>query len=172
MPKQESTELRGSSQGATSAPWLILKAGLLYFATVFAVGFVLGVLRVLWAVPRFGPRGAELIEMPLMLVATILAALWVVRRLAVPPGTWTRLCMGLVALGFLLLTELSVVLQLRGLSVEEYLANRDPLSGTVYLLMLGLFAAMPWLISHIQTLSHLFRGQSGGDVDVVESEAQ
>lgn len=126
--------------------WLILKSGLLYFAIVFAVGFILGPIRVLWAVPRFGPRVAELMEMPFMLVAIALAALWVVRWLAVPPGLWTRLCMGGVALGFLLLAEFGAVLQLRGLSIAEYLADRDPVSGTVYVLMLGLFAAMPWLI--------------------------
>lgn len=170
MSTEKSAELQVSSPEVAPAKWVILKAGLLYFAVVFTVGFVLGVIRVLWAVPRFGSREAELLEMPVMLVATILAALWVVRRLAVPPGTWPRLGMGLVALGFLLLTELSVVLQLRGLSIEEYLANRDPISGTVYLLMLGVFAAVPWLISHIQTLYRLFKGRS--DVDVAESEAQ
>ena len=127
---------------------LTLQGGLLYFAAVFAVGFVLGTVRVLWAVPHFGPRGAELIEMPLMLVATILAALWVVRWLALPPGGWTRLGMGLVAVGCLLLTEFTVVLQLRALSIAEYVTNRDPVSGTAYILMLVVFALMPWLLAH------------------------
>ncbi|MGB3496484.1 MAG: hypothetical protein WBA57_27400 [Elainellaceae cyanobacterium] len=147
MSTQNSAESRLSSQEAAPTQWLILKAGLLYFAAVFAVGFGLGIVRVLWAVPQFGTRMAELIEMPFMLVATILSALWVVRRLAVPPGAWTRLCMGFVALGCLLLAELSVVLQLRGLSIAEYLSDRDPISGSVYLLMLGVFAVMPWLIA-------------------------
>jgi hypothetical protein len=51
----------------------ILKAGTLYFALVFGAGFVLGPIRILWAVPRFGTRMAELVETPLMLVVTILA---------------------------------------------------------------------------------------------------
>jgi hypothetical protein len=34
----------------------ILKAGTLYFALVFGAGFVLGPIRMLWAVPRFGTR--------------------------------------------------------------------------------------------------------------------
>jgi hypothetical protein len=38
----------------------ILKAGALYFAVVFAAGFVLGTIRTLWVVPSFGARGAEL----------------------------------------------------------------------------------------------------------------
>ena len=63
----------------------ILKAGLLYFALVFGAGFVLGVLRVMCVVPRFGTRMAELMETPIMLVVTILAARWIVRRLAMEP---------------------------------------------------------------------------------------
>jgi hypothetical protein len=39
----------------------ILKAGVLYFGTVFAAGFALGMVRVLWMVPQFGVRAAELI---------------------------------------------------------------------------------------------------------------
>lgn len=128
-------------------PWRIFKAGLLYFVSVFTVGFVLGTVRVLWAIPRFGTRNAELLETPLMLIATTLAALWVVQRLAVPPGLWSRLGMGLVALGFLLVAEFGAVLRLRGLSISEYFSTRDPVSGAVYILMLGVFAAMPWLIS-------------------------
>lgn len=127
--------------------WLILKSGLLYFVLVFAVGFVLGPIRVLWAVPHFGTRVAELMEAPFMLVAITLAAHWVVRRLAVPPTVWASLGIGLVALGCMLSAEFGLVLRLRGLSIAEYMATRDPISGTVYYLMLCIFAVMPWLIS-------------------------
>jgi hypothetical protein len=34
----------------------VLKAGASYFAVVFAAGFVLGVARVLWALPRNAER--------------------------------------------------------------------------------------------------------------------
>jgi hypothetical protein len=60
----------------------ILKAGVLYFALVFGAGFVLGTIRTLWIVPRLGTRMSELMETPIMLVITILAARWTVRRLA------------------------------------------------------------------------------------------
>jgi hypothetical protein len=50
-----------------------LKAGVLYFALVFAAGFVLGTVRTLWAVPRLGVRTAELIELPTMLGVSVLA---------------------------------------------------------------------------------------------------
>jgi len=51
--------------------------------------------------------------------------------------------MGFVGLGVLLLVEFTVVLWLRGLTFEDYLATRDPVSGTVYYVMLGVFALMP-----------------------------
>jgi hypothetical protein len=72
----------------------VLHAGLLYFALVFGAGFVLGPARLLWAEPRFGTRTAELMEMPIMLVVTVAAARWAVRRLAVPSTSLHRLGMG------------------------------------------------------------------------------
>jgi hypothetical protein len=125
----------------------ILKAGVLYFALVFGTGFVLGTLRTLWFVPRLGTRMAELLEMPVMLVVTIAAAWWTVRKLAVPPTPSRRFGMGGIALGLLLLAEFTVVLWVQGLSIREYLASRDPVSGTVYCVMLGGFAVMPLLMA-------------------------
>ena len=125
----------------------ILRAGVLYFALVFGAGFVLGTIRILWLVPRFGTRMAELMEMPIMFVVTIVAAWWIVRRLAVPSTPFSRLGMGCVALGFLLVAEFTLVLWLRDLSISEYLAGRDPVSGTVYYVMLGVFAIMPLLVA-------------------------
>jgi hypothetical protein len=82
-------------------------------------------------------------EMPIMLTVIMIAARWVVRRFALPPGLKNRLGMGCVALGLLLVAEFALVLWLRGLSIREYLATRDPVSGTVYYLMLGIFAIIP-----------------------------
>jgi hypothetical protein len=125
----------------------VLTAGALYFALVFAAGFVLGPIRVLWAEPRFGPRVAELMEAPIMLVVIVLAARAVLRRLAVPSAPGPRLGMGGVALALLLGAELAVVLRLRGLTIAEYLASRDPVSGSVYVAMLGIFALMPLFVA-------------------------
>jgi len=124
-----------------------LKAAFLYFALVFGTGFVLGPVRLLWAVPRFGIRAAELMEMPIMLVVTIVAARWVIRRLGVPPTARSRLGMGGTALGLLLLAEFALVLRLRNLSIAQYLASRDPVSGTAYYAMLGVVAIMPLVVA-------------------------
>lgn len=123
-----------------------LKAGVFYFALVFGAGFALGLVRILLAVPRLGARSAELMETPIMLVVIIVSARYIVRRLAMPPTPSSRLGMGCVALSLLLIAELTLVLLLQGMSVCEYLANRDPVSGTVYYAMLVIFAAMPLLV--------------------------
>ena len=123
------------------------KAGLLYFALVFGTGFLLGPIRLLWLVPRFGTRIAELMEMPVMLVVIVLAARWTVRHLPVPSTPRSRLGMGGIALVLLLVAELTLVLWLQGLSMREYLASRDPVSGTVYSVLLGIFAVMPLLVA-------------------------
>jgi len=120
-----------------------LKAGVLYFVLVFAAGFVLGTIRTLWAVPRFGVRAAELTEAPIMFGVSILAARWVVRHVGIPPLWSKRLALGCIALGLMLLVEFTVVLWVRGLTIRGYLEARDPVSGAVYFATLAAFAVIP-----------------------------
>ena len=124
-----------------------LQSGALYFAVVFGAGFALGPVRLLWAVPRFGPRVAELMEMPIMLAVVILAARWIVRRLSVPATVACRLGMGGVALALLIAAELALASLLRGLSPRQYVAQQDPVSGAVFLAVVGAFATMPLLLA-------------------------
>jgi len=140
---------RDSSLASTPAGerMQILKAGVLYFAVVFGAGFILGPIRILWIAPRLGTRMAELLEMPIMLAIAIVTARWIVRRLAVPPTPSSRLGMGGIALSLLLVAEFTLVLWLRGLSIKEYLAARDPVAGTVYYVAVGVFAVMPLLVA-------------------------
>lgn len=129
-----------------SAVKQIAKAGLLYFMLVFAAGFVLGTIRTLWVVPKLGVRTAELIEAPLMFGLSVLAARWVVRRLRFPLDCLARLAFGCVALGLILLVEFTFVLWIRGITMREYFATRDPVSGGVYFMTLAAFAVMPVFI--------------------------
>ena len=125
----------------------ILKPGLLYFAVVFGAGLMLGPVRIIWVVPRLGTRWAELMEMPIMLAVTVLAARWIIRRFAVPPKPSVRLGMGFFALVLMLVAEFALVTRLRGISISEYLATRDPVSGTAYYVTLIVFAVMPLLVA-------------------------
>jgi hypothetical protein len=109
----------------------VLKAGVLYFALVFGAGFVLGTIRTLWVVPRVGTRMAELTETPIMLAVVIVASRWVALHLLVPFVPSVRLGMGAIALGLLLLAEFAFVLWVRGLSIRQYFASGDRVSGAV-----------------------------------------
>ena len=120
---------------------MILMPGVLYFALVFGAGFVLGPIRILWVAPRLGTRTAELMEYPVMLGVIIAAARWIVLKFAVPPTPALRVAMGLLALALLVIAELSLV-RVRGLSIREYIAKRDPLSGSIYYALLVIFASV------------------------------
>lgn len=131
------------NQGAVQS----LKAGVLYFSLVFGAGFVLGTVRTLWIVPRAGVRKAELMEMPIMLFVIILAARWTVGHFLLPFTATSRLAVGLLALILLLIAEFILALWVRRLTIREYFASRDPVAGTVYAVMLGVFAVMPLLMA-------------------------
>ena len=133
----------------------VVRAGLLYFALTFGAGFVLGPVRILWLVPRVGARVAELLELPVMVFISWLAARWVTRRLAVPPRTGPRLAMGALAGALLLAAEFSLVLRLRGMTLEEYFATRDPVSGAAYYGAVVLLVLMPLLVSRTPGPTHL-----------------
>lgn len=124
-----------------------LKPGLVYFLLVFGTGFVLGTVRVLLVVPLVDHRTAELLEMPLMLLATVLAARWTIRRFPEPRTSSARLSIGGIALGLMLAGELAVGIELRGMTASEVILNRDPVAGTAYYVSLILFAIMPWIVS-------------------------
>ena len=125
----------------------VFKAAAIYFGLVFGIGFMLGPIRVLWVVPRIGERNAELIESPLMLIAVFLAARWTVNRFSVAAVRLNSVAVGIIALGLLLVAEILAAQWVRGISLSQYIQNREPVSGTVYLLMLTAFALMPWLVA-------------------------
>jgi hypothetical protein len=127
-----------------------VKAGALYFAIVFGVGFLLGPIRLLWVVPRLGARVAEILEAPIMLVVSMAAARWIVLKVSLLPTTTKRLGMGGAGLALMIVAEFLLVLPLRGVSLREYFATRDPVAGTVYYATLALFALMPLLVARKQ----------------------
>jgi len=127
---------------------LVARLALAYFAAVFFIGFGLGVARTLWIAPRLGERAAELLEMPVMVAATFLVARVLMRR-AAGIGIPAAVLVGLAALALLLCAELAVVAFVRGQTLADYVASRDPVSGSAYAIALLLFAAMPPVISHL-----------------------
>jgi hypothetical protein len=128
-----------------------VKAGIVYFALVFGAGFLMGSVRVPFLVPRLGVRVAELIEMPLMFLVIVLSARFVVSRFALPRSVRARLSTGFIALALLVAAELSFAVVLQGQCVGQYIASRDPVSGSVYLAMVVLFGVMPLILVRVQS---------------------
>ena len=122
---------------------MLLKLSFTYFAMVFSAGFLLGVIRVLWLAPHLGERTAELIETPVMLGIIVYAARYLVNRWHHLLSLHSVLISGIIALALLLVLEFTVVLYARDLTLSDYFATRDPVSGTVYAVSLLLFAIMP-----------------------------
>jgi hypothetical protein len=132
-----------------------IKAGITYFALVFGAGFVLGMIRVPFLVPRLGERVAELVEMPFMFVAILLSARFIIRRFRLPANVLARLGAGFVALGLLVAAEVLLAVALQDRTLGEYVASRDPVSGVVYLAMLVLFAVMPLVLARAASSCHV-----------------
>lgn len=122
----------------------ILKAGLVYFMLVFGAGFALAFVRIPVLVPLYGERTAELMEIAVMLAVIVWASRWLVRR---NPGLARagRLMAGLCAFALLASAELAVAWFLGARSPGDYVASRDPVSGTAYLASLVFFALAPAL---------------------------
>jgi hypothetical protein len=123
-----------------------IKAGTLYFAMVLGAGFVLGMIRVPFLVPRLGERYAELAEMPVMLAVIVMAARYIVKRYALDPDFAGRLQVGFLALALAVAAELFLAALIQSRSIAQYIASRDPVSGSVYILLLLVYALMPALL--------------------------
>lgn len=121
-----------------NASTLVLRAAGTYFGLVFGAGFLFGSIRVPLLVPRLGERTAELLEAPLMLIVIFFVSRYVVRRFGLDAKT--SVLVGLVALALLVGAEL-VLAAVMARSVLD----RDPVSGSVFLASLLLYAALPWL---------------------------
>jgi hypothetical protein len=122
-----------------------LKASVAYFALVLGTGFCLGVLRVPFLVPRMGERWAELAEMPIMAATVFFSAGFILRRYPAvdrPRNAWV---VGVLALTLSVCAELALTMTLQSQSLGQYLASRDKVSGSVYLLVLVPLALMPRL---------------------------
>jgi hypothetical protein len=136
----------------SASPVQAVKAGVAYFGLVFGAGFVLGAIRVPFLVPRLGERYAELAEMPLMFVVILVAARYIAKRFALPATAPMRLGVGLLALALLLAAEILLAVILQDRPLAQYIAGRDPVSGTVYLAILALYAAMPYVSARVRRL--------------------
>ncbi|MCM0021480.1 MAG: hypothetical protein NBV67_15930 [Tagaea sp.] len=122
-----------------------LRAGAVYFALIFALGFVLGAARVLAVAPAIGELLATTIELPIMLAASWIVCGWCVRRFRVPRGAGARLVMGGLAFVLLMAAEASLSVLLAGRSFAEHLTRYAETGPALGLAAQLAFAAFPLL---------------------------
>lgn len=117
-------------------------AAITYFAMVFSVGFILGIVRVFLLVPSLGEQSAELLELPVMIVVSYFSAQFVVQQYSISTRQ-SGLTLGAISLTVLLAAEFTLALAVRDISIVEYLHTRNTLSGYVYALSLVLYGIFP-----------------------------
>ena len=121
----------------------IFEAAATYWAMVFALGFVLGTIRVLWVIPIVGLLPATLLELPVMLGASWLVAGWLVRRFALASPR-QALTAGALAFALLMLAECALAGLLSGETPAQWFAGLGQSHALLGLAGQVLFALMPW----------------------------
>ncbi len=121
----------------------IASAAIVYWAMVFALGFVLGTVRVLWVIPLVGLLPATLLELPLILMASWFAAGWLVQRFAIASGR-EALTVGALAFAILMLAECALAGVLSGETPAQWLAGLGQPHALLGLAGQVVFALMPW----------------------------
>lgn len=124
---------------------IALKAGVAYVAIIFALGFILGTVRVFLLLPYVGETAAVLIETPFVLGASWIVCGILIRRFAVGAHLAPRLFMGAVALTLLLLAELLLGVYGFGRSLSEHIAHYTTAPGALGLAGQALFGTFPLL---------------------------
>lgn len=120
-----------------------VRAGIAYFAVVFAAGFALGALRVTALVPRIGETAAVALELPLMLTVSWLACRWLIGAFAVPRTRGARIVMGAVGFMLLIAAEFGLGAVLVGRSIPMQLAAWRELPGALGLAAQVAFGLLP-----------------------------
>lgn len=121
-----------------------IKAALAYWGAIFALGFLLGTVRTLWLAARIGETGAVLVELPVMLAASGLAAGAFTRRFGIGSASQAA-AMGATAFALLMASESVLALAL-GQSLAQWLGAMTRTPGALGLAGQAVFAIMPVLV--------------------------
>ena len=122
----------------------IASAAIVYWAVVFALGFVLGTIRVLWVIPRVGLVPATALELPIILAASWFTAGWLVRRFVLA-SSGEALAVGALAFAILMLAECALAVTLMAQSPAQWLTCLAAPHALLGLAGQAVFAIMPWL---------------------------
>jgi hypothetical protein len=117
-----------------------------YFLVLFALGFVLGTIRVIYVTPHFGQVAATFAEVPVMLVAALFACIWAVRQWQVPRAMTIRWAMVLWFLALLFAFETLLGSALFGRTAAEQWAALATPAGILGLLAQIMAALLPLVV--------------------------
>lgn len=123
-----------------------IRAGVWYFVIMFAIGWLIGPVRVLFVEPAFGETAALVIEAPVMLAAMVYAVLWLTARMRIPSALLARVLMGLTALAILLAAETASFAWLEGRPLTAYVEKFSGLTGAITIALYAAFAALPLVL--------------------------
>ena len=123
-----------------------IQAGAAYFALVFALGFLLGTVRVLILMPQLGEFYSGLIELPIILTAAWFICRWLVNRFKLGHQWTVRFAMGATAFVLLMVAELTMSLTLFGRSVFEHFSFYQSAHALLGLAGQVVFALFPLLV--------------------------
>lgn len=122
----------------------MISAAIAYWAVVFALGFVLGPIRVFWLAPQTGVLAATALEIPFMLLASWWITGWLMMRFGIA-SRGAALAMGLGAFALLLASECVLAITLVGASPGQWLTGFVQPHAMLGLAGQGVFAIIPWL---------------------------
>jgi uncharacterized membrane protein YhdT len=120
-----------------------IKVGILYFAIVFAAGFLLGTFRVFVLLPLIGELAAVALELPIILIISWLVCRRLINRFSVPATASQRLAIGALAFCLLMLAEVGLSVLVFDRSGAEYLAHLQTAPGLLGLAGQIAFALLP-----------------------------
>ncbi len=123
-----------------------LIAATVYFLALFALGFVLGTVRVLIVAPRIGVLRATVVEVPSMLTAAYFCCRRVIARWQVPTPWTARLVMALWFLALLTLSETVLGTALFGQTLARQWTALTAPAGLLGLTAQAIAASMPIFI--------------------------
>lgn len=124
----------------------LLSSGIFAGLGIFAAGFVLGVIRTLWLVPRLPEWQAVLIEGPFILTLTWFILRFFIRRSTIPAVVPKRLAFGAIALLTLWLCEWVMTVTLMGETPAFFFRSFTTMPGIIGLVGQLLIIVMPlWM---------------------------
>jgi len=121
------------------------RAGAVYFVVVFALGFVLGTLRVTLLAPAVGDLAAVAIEAPLMLAAAWVVCGVLISRMDPAPTAGERVRMGIVAFAGLISAEILLAATAFGVGPAAVAAGWLAPAGALGLAAQIVFALFPMI---------------------------